>query len=293
MKSGSIEISGSVVFWNVAAETNQVHLAKELKAIDQESLIPHERTAFAAAKQAAAKHYRGEGYRVEKLKDGNGVTVERITRGELENEYTQIAYIIVDDDALTIEKIRVTDEQVNDKNAVESHLIDLFQTELKLCSANAVGLALAKAVEVHDGIRLRPTGGVYFLPTFKEDGFQKVAEIFEAAAVGGQTMVHRLSVAKGDQTIRAVHSTIRERISERITEMRDELAKGLKKAGRKNRKDEVQALIEQTTRYETLLDESLAEVRKDLEAVKIQLAMEQVAQAGNLFAGLELEEVEA
>jgi len=72
--------------------------------------------------------------------------------------------------------------------------------------------------------------------------------------------------------------------------MRDELAAGLKKAGRKNRKEEVQQLIEQTTRYEALLDESLAEVRADLENVKVQLAMETVATAGNLFASLEMAE---
>jgi hypothetical protein len=288
MLNNTIELAGSVVFWNVAAETNQTKLAQLLDAIDQDNCIPHARTAFAAAKQACLKHYRGEGYRVEKLKDGNGITVERITRGELENTYTQIAYVIVDDDLNTIEKVRVIDTQASDQAAVESALIESFQTELRLCSANAVGMALAKAIEAHDGYRLRPTGGVYFLPTFKEESFQKVAEIFEQCATGGQTMVHRLSVAKGDATIRAVHSTIRERISERIAEMRDELAAGLKKNGRKNRAEEVQALIEQTTRYEALLDESLAEVRADLENVKTQLVMETIATAGNLFASLEM-----
>jgi hypothetical protein len=288
MKNDTIEIAGSVCFWNISAETNQTKLAQMLDAIDQENCIPHARTAFAAAKQACLKHYRGEGYRVEKLKDGNGITVERITRGELENTYTQIAYMIVDDEKNIVEKCRVFDTQESNQAAVENALIDSFEVELRLCSANAVGMALARAVEAHDGYRLRPTGGVYFLPTFKEESFQKVAEIFEACAVGGQTMVHRLSVAKGDATIRAVHSTIRERISERIAEMRDELAAGLKKNGRKNRKEEVQQLIEQTSRYEALLDESLAEVRADLENVKVQLAMETVATAGNLFASLEM-----
>jgi len=293
MQNGTIEIAGSVVFWNVAAETNQVALAEKLREIDQESCIPHERTAFAAAKQACLKHYRGEGYRVEKLKDGNGITVERVTRGELENQYTQIAYLIVNDETVTIEKCRVIDTQEANPSAVETALFDSFLDELKLCAANAVGLALARAVEAHDGYRLRPTGGVYFLPNFKSDSFQKIAEIFEECGVGGKTMVHRMEVAKGDQTIRAVHSTIREGVTERIAEMRDELAKGLKKAGRRNRTEEVQRLIDQTTRYETLLDESLAEVRADLENVKLQLAMETVASAGNLFASLELETAEA
>jgi hypothetical protein len=286
MQNGTIEIAGSVVFWNVAVETNQVELAERLKEINQESCIPHERTAFAAAKQACLKHYRGEGYRVEKLKDGNGITVERITRGELENQYTQIAYVLVNDDTETIEQCRVIDTQEANQSQVESDLINSFLDELKLCSANAVGLALARAVEAHDGYRLRPTGGVYFLPEFKSDSFQKIAEIFESCGVGGKTMVHRMEVAKGDQTIRAVHSTIREGITERIAEMREELANGLKKAGRRNRTEECQKLIDQTSRYEALLDESLAEVRADLESVKVQLAMETVANAGSLFAGL-------
>lgn len=293
MKNGTIEIAGSVCFWNIAAETNQVELAERLTAIGQESSIPHERTAFAAAKQACLKHYRGEGYRVEKLKDGNGITVERITRGELENQYTQIAYVIVNDESRTIEKCRVFDQQEANPSQVENALFDAFLDELKLCAANAVGLALARAVEAHDGYRLRPTGGVYFLPNFQSDSFKAIAEIFEACGVGGKTMVHRMEVARGDQTIRAVHSTIREGVTERIAEMREELVNGLKKNGRKNRTEEVQRLIDQTTRYETLLDESLAEVRADLEQVKIQLAIETVASAGSLFASLELETAEA
>lgn len=288
MKNGELQIAGSVVFWNVAAETNQVALAEKLTAIGQESCIPHERTAFAAAKCACAKHYRGEGYRVEKLKDGHGITVERITRGETENQYTQIAYVLVNDETVTIEKICITDADAKDPGAVENALFDSFLDELKLCAANAVGLALARAVEAHDGYRLRPTGGVYFLPNFQSESFEKIAEIFEECGVNGKTMVHRMEVAKGDQTIRAVHSTIREGITERIAEMKEELANGLKKAGRRNRTEEIQKLIDQTSRYESLLDESLAEVRKDLEEVKIQMVAEVIAGAGSLFGSLEL-----
>lgn len=290
MQNGTIEIAGSVVFWNVAVETDQVKLSAELTAIEQESCIPHERTAFAAAKQACAKHYRGEKYRVEKLKDGNGITVERVHRGETENTYQQIAYLIVNDETKTIETVRVLDAEGKSSGQVESELIDSFLVELGLCSANAVGLALARAVEAHDGYRLRPTGGVYFLPNFKSESFERIAKIFESCGVGGTTMVHRMEVAKGDQTIRAVHSTIREGITERIAEMREELANGLKKAGRRNRTEECQSLIDQTSRYEALLDESLAEVREALEDVKAQMVMETVAGAGSLFAGMELQD---
>lgn len=289
MQNGSINISGAVVFWNVAAETDRVALQARLAEIGAENVLPHERTAFAAAKQACLKHYRGDGYRVEKLKDCNGVTVEKIERGEFENTYTQVAYLIVDDDQRTVEKCRVVPMDNVNTQAVESELIQAFEVELNLCAANAIGMALAKAIEANDGYHLRPMGGVYFLPNYKAESFERIAAAFEATGVGGRTMVHRMEVASTDNTLRSVHHAIRERMAERIAEMRQELAEGLGKAGRRNRRAEVEALLEQTQRYEGLLSESLTEVQKDLNQVKAQLAMEAINAAGSLFAGVDLE----
>ena len=289
MQNGTIEIAGAIVFWNVAAETDRNKLVTELTAIGQEQHLPGVRTAFAAAKQACLKKFRGDGFRIDKLKDGNGVTVERVERGELDNTYSQVAYMLVDDENNLVEVCRVVDPSIGNPAQIESELIDAFQVELGLCAANAVGLALARAVEAHSGYRLRPTGGVYFLPNFESEAFEKIAKVFEACGARGETMVHRMEVAKGDQTIRAVHSTIREQINERIAEMREELASGdLKKAGRRNRTEELTAMIDRVSKYENLLDQSLAEVRKDLDDVRVQMSMEQVSSAGSLFAGLSL-----
>lgn len=284
MQNGQIAISGCVVFWNVAAETNRTQLQERLNAIGFGECTPHERTAFAAAKTTCTKYFRGDKYRVEKLKDCNGVTVEEIERGETENTYRQVAYIIVDDETYTVEQCRVF---LPDANKIESDLIDAFQVELNLCAANAIGMALAKAIELHDGYHLRPHGGVYFLPNFKSESFEKVAAAFEASAVGGQTIVHRMEVASTDSTLRSVHHAIRERMAERIAEMRQELADGLGKHGRRNRKAEVEALLQQTSRYEALLAGSLEEVRKDLQEVQTQLGMEAIHAAGSLFAGID------
>lgn len=288
MQTGTINVAGSVVFWNCAVETDRPELQARLTEIGFENVLPHERTAFAAAKQACVKHYRGDGYRVEKLKDCNGVTVEQITRGDIENTYTQVAYMIVNDDDRTVEKCRVIQDGVN-THEVESELISAFEIELNLCAANAIGMALAKTIECHDGYHLRPMGGVYFLPNYKSESFEKVAAAFESCGVGGRTMVHRMEVASTDNTLRSVHHAIRERMSERIAEMKQELVDGLGKAGRKNRKAEVEALLEQTKRYESLLSESLSEVQTDLNEVMTQLGRESINAAGSLFAGVDLE----
>ena len=286
MQTQTINISGQIIFWSVAAETNRTVLESKLKAIGFDSCTPHERTAFAAAKTTCTKHFRGDRYRVEKLKDCNGVTVEEIERGETENTYKQVAYMIVDDESCTVEQCRVF---LDNANSIESELIDAFQVELNLCAANAIGMALAKAIELHDGYHLRPHGGVYFLPNYKAESFEQVAKAFEESAVGGQTLVHRMEVASTDNTLRSVHHAIRERMSERIAEMKEELEGGLGKAGRRNRKTEVEALLEQTKRYEGLLSESLEEVRKDLNEVMTQLAKETINAAGSLFANIDLE----
>lgn len=289
MQHGSLNISGSVIFWNVAAETDRNALQARLKDINFEHVLPHERTAFAAAKQTCLKHYRGDSYRVEKLKDCNGVTVEKIERGEFENTYTQVAYMIVNDEDRTVEQCRVIPAEGINAQSVESELISAFEVELNLCAANAIGMALAKAIECLDGYHLRPMGGVYFLPNYKSDTFEKVAGAFEASGSAGRTMVHRIDVASTDNTLRSVHHAIRERMAERIAEMNAELAEGLGKAGRRNRKAEVEELLKQTQRYEGLLSESLEEVRNDLNKVMTQLGKEAINAAGSLFAGQDAE----
>lgn len=288
MQTQTISMTGQVLFWSICAETDRNSLFSKLQSIGFEDCVPNERTAFAAAKQTCLKKFRGEGYRVEKLKDGNGVTVESIERGELENKYTQIAYIIVDDETRTIDQCRVMLPN-GDNYQIESELIDAFQIELNLCAANTIGMALSKAIEMHDGYHLRPHGGVYFLPNYKSESFEKVAKAFEESAVGGQTMIHRMEVASTDNTLRSVHYAIRERMSERVSEIQAELANNLGKMGRKNRKAEVEALLEQTKRYEGLLSESLDEVRNDLQKVMTQLAKESIQAAGSLFANVDLD----
>lgn len=293
MQHASINITGNIVFWNVAVETDRNALQARLAEIDFQHVLPHERTAFAAAKQTCLKHYRGEGYRVEKLKDSNGVTVEKITRGEFENTYTQVAYMIVNDEDRTVEQCRVISAEGVNTQTVESELISAFEVELNLCAANAIGMALAKAIETLDGYHLRPMGGVYFLPNYKSETFEKVAAAFEASGVGGRTMVHRIDVASTDNTLRSVHHAIRERMAERISDINTELVEGLGKAGRRNRKAEVEELLKQTQRYEELLSDSLQEVRNDLEAVMTQLGREAINAAGSLFAGVDLEDAMA
>lgn len=288
MQTQTINIAGSVLFWNISAETDRNTLAQKLEEIDCLYCLPHERTAFAAAKQACSKHFRGEGYRVEKLKDCNGVTVEAITRGETENSYTQVAYMIVNDETNIVESCRVNLPGA-DNYKIESELIDSFQVELHLCAANAIGMALAKAVEANDGTHLRPMGGVYFLPNYKSESFAKIAQAFEESASGGRTLIHRMEVASTDNTLKSVHHAIRERMAERITEMKDEISGGIGKVGRRNRKAEVEALLEQTKRYEGLLSESLKEVQDDLNEVMTQLAKETIHQAGSLFASVDID----
>lgn len=277
MNVQTINLSGSVVFWNVAAETNMPRLQQELEIIDELEFMPGERTPFAAAKRAATKMYRRD-HRVMSLADEKGVTVELITYGDVENSYTQVAYILVDDNGLM--DVQCMSGKPDEVDALRN----AWHYEFTLCSANAVGAALAKAIDRLDGYSLRPNGGVYFLPNWATDRFEKIAAAFNASGASGRTDVHRMEVAHGDGTVRSVHQKITEQFRERVAEMRQELSEGLKKRGRANRASEVQTMIEKASKYENLLDQSLAEVRMELEQMHVQLTMEQVAQSAELFA---------
>ncbi len=270
------DISGSVVFWNVAAETNMPRLQAELEMIDEVEFLPGERTPFAAAKRAATKMYKRD-HRVMSLAEEKRVTVERITYGEIENTYTQVAYILVDDSGLQyVHCMSGSDEETE-------QLKQAWHYEFTLCSANAVGAALAKAIEKLDGYSLRPNGGVYFLPNWTTTRFEKIAAAFNASGASGRTGVHRMEVAHGDGTVRSVHQRITEQFRQRVSEMRQELAEGLKKRGRENRASEVEGMISKAAKYETLLDQSLAEVRAELQEMQTQLAMETIAQSAVVF----------
>jgi hypothetical protein len=285
MQSAELNISGSVVFWNCAVETDVRRLTAELELIGESEFLPGERTPFAALKRAAAKLWKGEEYHIANLKDREGITVEKVTYGETENTYDQIAYATLNEKQTAVDVVYCKGWETK---VSEQEWRDAADYELNLCAANAVGIALAKAVEALDGYRLRPTGGVYFLPNWQSERFARIAAAYEAAGFDGNTQVHRLEVAHGDQTIRSVHSTITERIRERVAEMRQELADGLKKAGRRNRLAEVNDLAAKVAKYESLLQTSLSDVQAELANVQTQLAMEQVAASADLFAGMDV-----
>lgn len=278
-------IAGAVTFWNVAAETDLKALQEGLEELGLEDSAPHPRTAFAALKHAANKVWSKGNILVRGLDDNAGVTVLREIAGDTNNDYEQVAFATVKDD--DIDRVQVCDPQVNEDYRYEMAKIlrSQFAIELGQCSANAIGRSLAKVIDKCGGISLRPTGGVYFVPAFSLERFDRVARVYEAAATAGSTLVHRLDTLKGELTARAVHTEMQSQIEKRCSEIAEELKSGkLGDRGRENRVAEVKSLVDRTKAYESLLGESLAAVTELLEECETQLTVATICDAADLFA---------
>jgi hypothetical protein len=289
----TLSIAGAAVYWNCAAESDREKIAEELAAIGQEDLAPGKRTAFAAAKRAAQNCYSGAGYHIGNLKDRAGVTIERVVHSDdTENEYPQVAYLLVDEATGDIKTLAVIDTTLNTDQRIglRESLRKSYEQALEQCGASSVGIALTKACDKLGGVSLRDNGGVWFIPEFSLDLFKKITSVFERNGNHGRSKVQSLTVAKTDETIRGVHDSLCGGITQRIVDIRTELAADAGKRLRKNRKAEVEKLLDQAKAYESLLDSSLDDTKKALEELKTQLTIEKVSAAGasrskTLFSG--------
>lgn len=129
-----------------------------------------------------------------------------------------------------------------------------------------VGLWLTDQIErVHRGVRLRPTGGIYYLPPAQVEALRPVIAVLEAV---GAATVYLLPTVQGDEAARAVVDALREDVASKIASYTEQITAGAGRRAIQARMTDCDELLARLGEYDSLLGGALDEIRRSVDVAR-------------------------
>lgn len=267
-----VDVCGGVVTW-ITNNSDRERLEEGLEALGLSDLMPKPRTPKAILHDALKAHYAsksgagpdgkpiaGRGWNpVRPLQRKSAFTIVSEKRGTTENDYANVCYF------------EVSEAGQIDMDPYDSTTYWLVEKQYKI-AANIMPGATLTAVLVEYlrdrlcGIALKPSGGVYWLPTKKLEPWTKLVAVVEA--VGDNSVFLMRSVADTD-SMRSIRHSLMDEMTRTLAEINGEISDNtLGERALDERVRRAMALKDKLTEYETLLGESLAEAKATIDATK-------------------------
>lgn len=261
---------GGNVFWSAGSGTNRERLRQELAAIGLEDYTPCQRTEAAALKMALEEYAddmladrrkrkgdNGEAVKRDKIvqallsQKDDGFEVVDVTRKEKSNDY-------VCDFRAKIVKPSPDAEGVVEISygyANQAKIQSAYEVYRATLGGTAIGGALVEIVKAMQGVSLKDSGGVYWLPPNKCERWEEIIRAFESA---GDNKVYIMRTVMDLQTVRAVSDNIADEVLKANQDLQDEICSG--KHGEKavlNRLEKARGLHKRVRDYENILGKTM------------------------------------
>lgn len=283
MQTTDVKANGAVVFWQTASCDRRA-MVTAMEAIfsgpDAARRVQPEDTNFRALKRAVTKRFQGgRGSHKELLIRASdlAVTVVREDIGAEENQYQTLHSF----------PVPVADENGGWNVAPADEIKAEFLAEKNCLDAMLVGKTITHLVERDlQGTRVRPAGGVYWVPESSLPILGKFAEVIESQS---DVRIHLLRTVTDPAMIRAIHTAMQDEARALQVEVDAWLTDDENKDKKFPRRFQNAAdkLAQKTDEYNRELDTALA-VTKTLEAkISRELTKTQfVEQASALLGSL-------
>lgn len=263
MIEATLKICGATTLWTLG-RTNRATLKAALAPLGLDSHVPEARSPKAILKDVLIGTYADAKKMVRPLAKRDAFTIVSETRGESVNQYDNDMLVEVNEDG----KVIATPDR--DQAALQA----AYDATANILPVATVGGLLSTIVGVLNGIPLRPSGGVYWLPADRLEKWVKVAGAFEGAVVGDEkSAVYVLRSQADAQALRAVRDALQSQLTGEIARMQEEIDRGVLGEDALNaRVETAKAMHTRLAEYEQLLGETLTAVHSSIDAVKTSAA---------------------
>ena len=246
MVRSDLEIGGAVVFWSLAEWTDRARLEVEFARLGLAALVPDPRPAPACLRAALDEVFGGPRVLVRPLATRDGFVVVKEDRGVAANRYqTELTARVAGDPP---------NLAFDPWDARAGWVESAYRAQLGRVPAAQVSTALVKAVESLGGIRLRPSGAVYWVPGPRLEAFADAARAVERAADGRPSAVYLLRHRLDRDAVRAVRDAVVQEVRDEAGRICAEVTAGdLGARALETRKKKAGDLREKVLLYEDLL----------------------------------------
>jgi hypothetical protein len=243
IRENTIGLDGIITFWSLGEDTSRDVLDMRLGWAGLKSHLPERRTHFAALKDALARLYPAKEYLIQPLDKQGGFEVVHVRRGSEFNDYRHVLTAKADAQGF----LEVS------PYALRQPIAEGFERQMGRLTPAQVTRCLVGIVEELGGTRLRPSGGIYWLPSHHLPRWQEAAEAVRAAGAGENSLyviTHRMDA----EAVRAVRDAIVAEVTAEAEKMHQEiLSGGLGERALLHRQAEARRLRDKVRDYEEIL----------------------------------------
>lgn len=251
MTSNTMSMGGCVTFWSLADRTSHAALETALRACGLQDLVPEKRTRVAALRDAIHAVLGHGDVRSEALKKG-GWYVVRALAGVEDVTYRHVLTAKVEN--------KDADLEVTGPSAAsyEQALKDELERQTNVLKPPTITAVLTDLVSKLRGNRLRPSGGIYWLPDSALGEWELMSNAVEIA---GANRVYKVRHRFDEDSVRAVRDALREEVTNELSVIEAEMeANDCGKRALKNRAARAVSLADKVKFYESVLGELLPDL---------------------------------
>lgn len=276
MKDATATIAGAVTYWSLAEWSDVDRIRAALAAMALEGFAPAPPTPTVALRRALSEVFRRRSKLVRPLREGRFAVVDEERAGD-DLEYA------IELRASAPEADGDGDEPAFEpiNHAAIPAVEDAYRRYRARVPALAVSGALTALAQHLGGVRLRESGGVFWLPADALDNWQAVVRAFEAAAESGGTVVYRLRTVVDDAAVRAVGDAVTREVEEAVADIREKVRDQVRPTALRRRVDESEAVLDKIERYEKILNQPLGALRKAAQEAEREASLAALASLGS------------
>jgi hypothetical protein len=271
----ALESAGAIAFWRLSGEVLADKLAGAwaIAGLDGRMLpgLPSPEAALARAVGAQKAKRR----LVRPLKRGGWAIVDESVDGADNLDWNEALRVSLDPVGRVVTKI----QNSNGYHATAQEIRAAYDHALTVLSQSTISGWLVELAKHLDGVPLRDTGGVYFLPPGKScQSWQAATTALRACSD------HRLlsiPAMRSDDAVEAVLVAVQAEAEASAAELEEELTGGLGEGALRTRAQRCKAIREKVRRYEALLGESMEQIATRLEQLDANIAAAALAVTGN------------
>jgi len=267
---------GRIVMWSNQGDVTSSALAAALIAATSHALPPEEPSALVALHRAVDAVAKTLGHLdVHHKARGSWAIVSKPTEVEVDGKKT-LQYPIACEAKVERDKAGVETLTIEGQGAEQIRAA--YEVARHTLAPSDIGTWLCDKLTALKAVALRDRGGVYFLPQFSVDKWNKIVKALQACS---KHRVHVIPAMRSSDAAEAILASLTDATRQACNKIADDIADGdMGERALANREKETASLLERVAAYEGLLGGKLDELRAVIDETRAAVATAALATAG-------------
>ena len=285
-----LSVNGRIVFWSLGNDSEHKALKEGFEQLGLSAFTPDEQSAVMSLKAALTEVYGSRRCLVRKLEKpkvpGFQITQERASgENNAGLEYHKLfsveiptgpcGIVFMDPDT----GVRIPAPKYADV------VRDLFWKELDKVPRDNLARSLKRIVaQKANGITLKETGGVYWIPEKNLALWDQVVSVTQAASPGGRNKIYGPRTLLDDDLVHMAMDWLAQNVESEMGQIRERLGKAKTKRGKSTQENAASDLHDKVRAYEGIFSKTLQGLRDSTEDLNAARVMTALGKLGKLTA---------